>query len=449
MTDRRSQTARFGRRTFLLGATASAGAAALNAPAVLAQAKPFQGVTLNGASFQHGFMVAVRSLLPEFQERTGITVNLTLQSFPVYNQQMDLELSTKGSSYDFCNITFPFSGRWVGSDWFSPLDEFVSDANATPGDWEPKDFISGAQAPFVKDGKTYGFAWVTGVQMLAAARADLIEKAGLKMPTTFDELLQVCAATHSPQVAAYANDRLHHWQWPPFLMGFGGRVLRDPPKDIMPVLDSPESAKAGEYYATLLTKYGPPGVLSFTDDQVQRGQYAGRFNIRTQSLDWLLPIGKSSDSQVRDTVRYAPFPRGPAGAFPGVNSQGLGIPAGAKQKRAAWEFIKWVLSKEMVLKLALQHNQVSVARRSALANAELKAAMTVNGQDIGAMYLSAVEEAGRLGYMTYRTLPFYPQIGEKVSKAIERIATGQASAEVAMAAANKEAIDDLKKAGAL
>lgn len=440
------------RRTFLFGtaAAATAGAFGFPMPAVFAQAKEFEGVSLNGAAFQHGFMLALKDMLPEFTEKTGITVNLDLQAFPVYNQRMDLELSTQGSAYDFCNITFPFSGRWVGSGWLSPLEEFTKDANATPPEWDPMDFITGAQAPFIgNDGATYGFAWLTGVQMLAASRGDLIEKAGLSMPTTFDELMKVCEATHSTETAAYANDKLHHWEWPPYLMGFGGKVLKDAPSDITPVLDSPESIKAAEYYATLLTKYGPSGVLSYTDDQVQRAQFAGRVNIRTQSLDWLLPIGKSPESQTRDTVRYAAFPAGPAGAFPGVNSQGLGIPVGSRQKRAAWEFIKWAISKETVLRLALEKNQVSVTRKSALQDAKLKEAMTVNGQDLGAIYAAAAEDAGNRGYMKYRTLPVYPQIGEKISKAIERIASGQGTAEEAMVAANQQAIDDLKKAGAL
>ena len=226
-------------------------------------------------------------------------------------------------------------------------------------------------------------------------------------------------------------------------------MMKDPPGDVTPVLDSPESIAAADYYATLLSKYAPPGVLSYTDDQAQQAQFAGRANIRTQSLDWLLAIGKSPNSKTRDTVRYASFPAGPAGSFPGVNSQGLGIPKGSKQKRAAWEFIKWATSKEIMLRLALDKAQVAVTRKSTLADPKLKEAMTVNGQDLSVIYISAAEEAGKKGYMKYRTTPVFPQVGEKVNKAIEQIATGQASAKDAMAAANQQAIDDLKKAGAL
>lgn len=443
--------ARLHRRQVLLGGAATlAGSALLPMPAVLAQAREFEGVVLNGASFTHGFQSAIQELLPEFEELTGIRVNLDLQAFAIYNQRMDLELSTQGSTYDFCNITFPFAGRWVGSGWMTPLEEFSRDPEATPEDWDPDDFISGAQDAYVgQDGLTYGYSWVTGVQMLGAARGDLIEDAGFEMPTTFEEMMAICEATHSNSTAAFANDRLHHWAWPPYLMGFGGDVLRSVPDDLTPVLDSPESIAAADFYARLLREFSPSGVLSYTDEQVMRAQFAGRVNMRTMSLDWLLPLGKSEESGVRDTVRYAPFPGGPAGSFPGVNSQGYGIPVGARQKRAAWEFIKWAVSKENVLRLALEHDQLSVTRRSALDNPDLKEAMTVNGQDVGAIYVAALERAGEAGYMRYRTLPVYPQVGEKISVAIERIASGQATAEQAMTAANAEAIEDLRRAGEL
>ena len=32
---------------------------------------------------------------------------------------------------------------------------------------------------------------------------------------------------------------------------------------------------------------------------------------------------------------------------------------------------------------------------------------------------------GKTGYMKYRTVPVYPQVGDKINKAIERIATKQ------------------------
>ena len=36
--------------------------------------------------------------------------------------------------------------------------------------------------------------------------------------------------------------------------------------------DTPEAAKSAEWYANLLVKYGPDGILSYSDDQSMRSQ---------------------------------------------------------------------------------------------------------------------------------------------------------------------------------
>ncbi len=431
----------------LLGPAALA--VGLRAPVVLGQAKPFAGVTLNGACFQHVFQTYIKEYLPEFEAATGARVNLELQAFPVYNQRMDLELSTKGSAYDFCNITFIYSGRWIGAGWMTPLDEFLADPNKTPPDFDAADFVAGAQSS-LEDAKglTYGFAWEAGAMIMGMARGDVMDKVGVKPPATFEAFVEVCAATHKQDgVAAYVADRLHHWNWIPYLMGFGGKVFRDPPDDLYPMLDTPEAIEAAAWYADILAKYTPAGVLSFTDDQAMRAQLAGRANIRTQSIAWLAPLVRHEESRVKTTTRYALMPAGPKGAFPGSNSHGYGIPLGSKQKDAAWAFVTWAMSKTLLRRIALEKGYAAVCRRSIITDPAYRETLTLNGQDVASLYLQVLELGGKSGYMKYRTVPVFPQVGDKINKAIERIATDQAKPAEAMRQAQEEAIADLKKAG--
>ncbi|MEL6962989.1 MAG: extracellular solute-binding protein [Pseudomonadota bacterium] len=445
------QAAKTHRRQLLKSALYGSAAAAvgLRAPAVLGQSKPFAGVTINGASFQHVFHTYLKEYIPEFEEQTGMTVNFELQAFPIYNQRMDLELSTGGSAYDFCNVTFIYTGRWIGAGWVDPLDELINDPDLTPDDWDADDFVGGAQSALQDaEGKTYGFAWEAGAMIMGIGRADLLDKAGVDTPTNFEELITVCDAIHRQEGAsAFVADKLHHWNWIPYLMGHGGGVFRDPPADLMPTLDTPEAAKAAEYYASLLTTYGPSGVLSYTDDQAMRAQLAARANIRTQAIGWMTPLAKHEESKVKETVRYALMPGGSAGNFPGSNSHGFGIPKGAQNKEAAWEFIKWAMGKEMTRRIALEKGYSAVCRRSVIEDPAYKEALTLNGQDVAGLYLQVLELGGKSGYMKYRTVPVFPQAGDKINKAIERIASGQQDGPAAMAQAQEEAIADLKKAG--
>jgi multiple sugar transport system substrate-binding protein len=49
--------------------------------------------------------------------------------------------------------------------------------------------------------------------------------------------------------------------------------------------------------------------------------------------------------------------------------------------------------------------------------------------------------------MKYRTVPVFPQVGDKINKAMERVATKQQDAVAALKQAQTESIQDLQKAG--
>jgi multiple sugar transport system substrate-binding protein len=141
------------------------------------------------------------------------------------------------------------------------------------------------------------------------------------------------------------------------------------------------------------------------------------------------------------------MPAGPAGNFPGSNSHGLGIPAGSRRKELAWEFIKWALSKEMLNRIVETRGYPSVCRRSVITGDAFKSAMTLNGQDVASLYLQVVELGGRSGYMKYRTVPVFPQVGDTINRGIARIATRQQDAATSMRQAQQDAVQVLQRAG--
>jgi multiple sugar transport system substrate-binding protein len=437
--------ARLTRRAMLAGM-----AAALPAPAVLGQAKSkYAGATIRGAAFSLPFHQYIKNYFPEFEKATGIKVSFDIQAFPIYNQRMDLELSTSGSSYDVVIVTFIYQNRWIGAGWVTDLDEFTKDPNQTPAEWDAADFVPGVEAS-MRDAKghTYAYGVEAGAMILNVARADLIDKAGLKLPETMDDLIKVCDAVNGREgVTAWTADKLHHWNWIPYLQGMGGRVFKDPPKNLTPMLDTPEAAKSAAWYANLITKYGPPGILSFTDDQAMQSQLSGRSNMRSQAITWGVPLAKDPASTVKKTVRYGMVPAGPAGRFPGVACHGFGIPTGSRNKGAAWEFIKWALSKEMLTRLVKEHGYPSVCRRSVIKSEAFKEALTLNGQDVAALYLKVLDQMGDGSYMRYRTVPVFPQVGDKINRAIEAIATKQMSASAALKQAQQQSIEAIKMGG--
>jgi ABC-type glycerol-3-phosphate transport system substrate-binding protein len=70
----------------------------------------------------------------------------------------------------------------------------------------------------------------------------------------------------------------------------------------------------------------------------------------------------------------------------------------------------------------------------------------VNGYDVGDLYLRTIDLA-KQGHMAYRTVHVYPQANAQINKAIETIASGQATPAEAWRQAQENAIADIRRAG--
>ncbi|KAF1044554.1 ABC transporter substrate-binding protein [Xylophilus sp.] len=377
-------------RRQLLKTSAAIGAASLVPGLATAQsgAKKFNGVTLNVSTFSAAYPKLLQQWLPEFEALTGAKVNFDAPSFPVYNQRVDLELSTKGSAFDVVNVTFIYSSRWINSGWLTPLDDFIKNPNLTPADWDINDFLPGARAPETgRDGKLYGIPWTAEALLTASSRFDLVEKAGLAFPDTTDDLVKVLRAVNKKErVAGFVADNHYGWTFVPYLHAFGGDVFRKAPDDLFPTLDTPEAIAAGEYYANLLKEFGPDGAITYQPDQVTQALKLGRVNFTDAGQLHLAQLGDPATSKTVKTVKFGFVPKGPAGRFPGTAVHGLGIPVGSKNKEAAWTFIQWALSKQVTGR-AVAAGYGSPARRSDIDSTAFRQKQVINGSDLAKLSL--------------------------------------------------------------
>lgn len=412
-------------------------------------ARKYDGVTLNVSIFSTAWPQLIRQWLPEFEALTGAKVQLDTPAFPVYNQRADLELSTRGSAYDVVNVTFIYTSRWINAGWLTPLDEFVANPNLTPADWGLQDFLPATLAAETgRDGKLYGIPYVVEAMLTGASRYDLIQQAGLAFPKTTDDLVQVLQAVNKKErVAGYVTDNHYGWTFIPYLQAFGGNVFRAPPDDLFPTLDTPEAVQAADYFARLIREFGPNGGITYTADQSLQALKQGRVNVSDASQTYLAQLGNAESSRTLNTAHFGPMVNGPKGGFPGMATHALGIPAGSKNKEAAWAFIQWALSKQNTAR-TLAAGYGSPTRRSDIDSPVFRSKQVINGVDLAQLSIDAIDQAGKGGYMKYRTVEFYPQVDQQLNKAIALIASGQLSAKEAMAQAQAGTIADLKRAGA-
>lgn len=434
------------RRALLAGTAAGVLSLPGRAPAQSGK-KPFDGTTLNVACWSTSYSEFLKSYIPEFEQASGAKVVYETPAFPIYNQRMDIELATKSAAHDVINVTFIFSGRWVGAGWTTPLDDFIHDSSKTPADFNPSDFLPATTTAFKdKQGRLHGIPWIADIHMAGASRYDLIQKLGLKQPDTFDEqetMLKGLKAQGGP--TPFCAENHYGWTFIPYLQGFGGSVFHHAPDDLHPTLDTPEAIQAADVFSHFLRDYGPDGVLSYTYDQVLQGQKDGTINYSTSNETFVVQMANPA-TKVANTCGFSLMPGGPAGRFPDAAAHGWGIPIASQKKDAAWAFITWATSPQIFLRMFHDHGYSSVTRQSIIEMPEFRQKLQLNGFDVASMYLETLKIASK-GYTVYRTVPPYPMVDHEIDVAIQTIVSKQMGAKEAMQRAQQNALTALKRAG--
>jgi multiple sugar transport system substrate-binding protein len=438
------------RRGFLRSTVATAAVAATGAHAtrVCAQTgKPYAGTKLKMSQVSHAYGEVLTGKLGEFEQKTGIKVEIDQMSFPVLNQRQDLELASGSGAYDVMQMIFIRSGRWIGASWAEPLNPFIDDAKLTDkAALDVGDFVPGAMAPFRRGDTIYALPWLSD-STVVGYRTDLFEKAGYaKFPETFDALEEAAKKMHSRQTAAFVTQDNLHWIFPNWLLSYGGSFFANPPADLTPTFDTPEAIKATEMFTTMLSKYSPPGGIKLDASVSQAIMHQGKAASYLDGLGNTQHIIDTKKTTLADRMAFTQTPRGPKGHFPQLAVHGYFINKASKNKPAAWEFIKWATGKETMRWAALNKGHLACTRASVLNDPEVRQKFTWRGSDLATLHLGVMKRAGE-GYMAYRTVPQFPPVGDRVIIAMTAIASGQATVADGMKALQKDAEGILEKAG--
>ncbi|MBS4216358.1 MULTISPECIES: ABC transporter substrate-binding protein [Neobacillus] len=313
--------------------------------------KKVQEIRLVAAN--HPWTEAIKAQLPEFEKETGIKVKIDSYFEDQLTQKTSVEFASNSKNIDVVMFRPLQDGKMFHkSGYFADMTGYISKEK----DYT-KDFIPSSLGSVQQDKKYFGLPLVTETEVLYY-RKDLLEKAGIEVPKTLEELEAAAKKLNDPAngvagFVARGKRAAAVTQFSSFLYGFGGDFM----KDGKSTLTSPEALKAFEYYGNLLNKYGPKGTLNMSWPEAMAVFTQGKAAFYTDASSLFTNATDPSKSAVADKVGFAPFPAGPNGSKPyNVTSWALGIGANSEKKDAAWEFIKWVESKEMVTKLQAEGN---------------------------------------------------------------------------------------------
>lgn len=303
--------------------------------------KPYEGTTLRVLLSNHVWTNELYKHLDEFTALTGIELVTEEFAEDQLSQKLAIELASQSNELDvFMTRPLQEVKQMIANGWLYDISDLIADP-----EMEADDFFESTLSLYKNGDAYYGVPLVTEREILYY-RADLLEEAGIAVPTTLEELKAAAEALTDPDTGVYGIvsrglTAAAVTQFSGYLYSMGGDWMD---ADGNATIDSPEAIEALTFYGDLLREYGPPGVTGMHWQQCAALYSSGKVALYTDADAIFNSVVNAEDSAVADKTGYALFP---GESFYNVPSWGMSIGAFTQNAGAAYEFIKWAAGKEL------------------------------------------------------------------------------------------------------
>ncbi|WP_415402223.1 ABC transporter substrate-binding protein [Tateyamaria sp. SN3-11] len=408
--------------------------------------------TLTIATVNNGDMIRMQGLTDDFTEKTGHTVEWVTLEENVLRQRVTTDITTKGGAFDIMTIGMYETPIWGANGWLVPLNDLSEGYDAD-------DILPAMAGGLSHDGTLYAAPFY-GESSMIMYRTDLMEAAGLEMPTaptwTFIKEAAAAMTDRENEINGICLRGKAGWgEGGAFITAmsnsFGARWFD---MDWNAQFDTQPWADTLNFYVDLMTESGPPGYATngFNENLslFQQGK-CGMWIDATVAASF---VTNPNDSTVADSVGFALAPDNGLGKRSNwLWAWALGIPAGTQKEAAAKEFIEWATSTDYIELVAANEGWANVppgARTSLYENPNYQevpfAQMTLDSILSADPNNSTVEPSPYVG-VQFAAIPEFAGIATEVSQEFSAVYAGQQTVEEALAKAQALTNEAMEAAG--
>jgi len=297
---------------------------------------------------QSGWPTVVDDAVAKFKADTKADVVVEYQQWANHLTKLDAALAGSDAP-DVIELGNTEAAKYVFNGGFADITKKKSS-------FENSDkWLTGLSAPCEADGKTYCAPYYAGARALLY-RTDLFEKAGLKAPTSYDDLLSAAdklqaANASDPKFSAFYMPGKYWYAAMAWVYGNGGQIAKKDGDKWKGTLSESASVEGLKKWADLVKKYSKGDVTKDENDQdaiFGQGHAAMMYGngwelgaVQSAHQDPNNDKSAMVDTAVKGKVALAPMP--------GFNGKGLpsflggsvvGVSGKSKNKDLAAEWIK-------------------------------------------------------------------------------------------------------------
>lgn len=285
---------------------------------------------------------ALKEIVEEYNAQSdGTTVTVRSINYAKIDAEV-IKATSSGQGPDLLNVYSNQLPMHVAAQTVQPMTEYAEPALDSWGD----DFLFPIDG-VTFDGEIMAMPWEIRAWLLWY-RADLLEAAGLDVPTTLDEVGETAAALQKSGVTGlgvgFSNAGLgasFMEKFVPFTWGNGGEILAD---DKAVFADAAGVATMQQFVDWKEQGAFGDEVLSMGADEILNGVKAGTIAMAIEG-SFRVAAARSGEG-VGDNLQTAPIPSDDASTplQTPVAGQTLTIGANASNPEAAWDFIEFYTS---------------------------------------------------------------------------------------------------------
>lgn len=312
----------------------------------------YEGETIRVATLQYPWQEAISDRIPEFEELTGIEVEMDSLPEQQFRQRLQVELTTGAGDIDvFATSPQNDSARFAELGWYQDLNPLLESESLTHPDYDVDDFADDLIESQTLDGELLSLPTVVETQVFFY-RPSILEDHGLEVPSTLADLESAAEAISGDgDVIGWATRGKRDaavTQLASFLYNYGAEYTDD---EGYAAFDSPEGIEAFEAYGRLLREYGPEGSANNSWEELLALFQQGQVAMWADNSGQVASVLDEEVSSVADDVEFAPMPAGPGGDSQTFFGWSAAISPQSDRIGAAWLFLQWATSPEMVEEL--------------------------------------------------------------------------------------------------
>ncbi len=388
----------------------------------------FKGTKLFVLFSKNNWAETMERMVPDFEKLTGIQVEVSILPEIQARQKATVEFTAGAGGIDVWYTSLPVEKRrfWK-SGWYVDLNKFLKDPTMTAPDYQWTDVAAGVRQAVSQSDGTVSALPVLVDPFLFMYRKDLYAQTGIKPPKTLTEWEAQAQALHNPPTTygfvARGLKNANAASFAAVIYAMGGEYLTKSGKS---ALDAPVWLKAVEWYAGMLRRFAPPGVVNFNWYECSSAFQQAQVATYVEAASFAGPFEDKEKSKVAGRVGYAVLPAGPAGQVPPFFTNALAVSPQSKSQGAGYLFIQWASSLQSAVKELLAG--VPSVRAAAWNDPEAKAKARMPAE-WSAAYLESLK-IGREGLPEIVDVTQYRDIiGLAIQKAIEGGNTAQLVAQ--------------------